>query len=126
MRRPAKNWLEWTVFGAGLALVSGLIVYLAVAAATMSSDPPRLTVRVGTAEETPGGFALPIAVINDGDTTAESVLIEVKHGEGDSAERSELTLAFVPHGATRRGWVTFTGSPNPSQVRVRVLGYEEP
>ena len=126
MTPPRKNWLEWAVFWTGAALLCGVAAYLVYGIATTGNRPPRLTVTLGEAEAVPGGFAIAVMVRNSGDVTAESVVVEVVSGEGPGAERSELVLAFVPHGATRRGWVTFLRQPAPDRLRARVLGYEEP
>ncbi len=126
MKKPQKNWLEWTVFWAGTALLAIVAGYLTYAAVTTGKGPPRLAVSIGAVEEAPGGFAVPVTVANTGDTTAESVGIEVRHGNGADDERGELTFAFVPQGSTRRGWITFQRRPDPLRLRARVLGYEQP
>jgi uncharacterized protein (TIGR02588 family) len=123
---PEKNWLEWMVFWAGLALVGGVAGYLAYAATTTGRTPPRLTIAIGEPRRTAEGFAVPVTVANAGDTTAHSVTVEVRSGDGGEGERAEVTLAFVPHGSERRGWVTFERAPDASRLRARVLGYEEP
>jgi uncharacterized protein (TIGR02588 family) len=124
--RPVKNWLEWTVFGLGLILIAGIAAYLVHAAATRSERPPALAIQVGSIIAAPAGFAVPLTVTNSGDVTAEQVIVEVLNGDARTGERSELTLAFVPHGSTRHGWVIFERRPDPGGVRARVLGYEEP
>ncbi|MGH9371846.1 MAG: hypothetical protein ACRD15_09985 [Vicinamibacterales bacterium] len=126
MKTPKKNWLEWTVFWAGLALVCAVAAYLAYAAATTGDRPPQLTVTVGRVEEAPGGFAVPVTVSNTGDRTAESVVIEVRSEDGPASERSEVLLALVPQGSSRRGWATFQRRPAPNSLRARVTGYEQP
>jgi uncharacterized protein (TIGR02588 family) len=120
---PEKNWLEWVVFWAGLALLGGLAGYLVYASAVAGETPPRLAVAIGAPERLATGYAVPVSVTNEGDTTAQSVTIEVESGTG---ERGEVTLAFVPHGSSRRGWVTFDRQPDPARLRARVVGYEEP
>jgi len=126
VKKPEKNWLEWTVFWAGLALLCTVAGYLVYAAATAGQSPPLLTLSLGAPRDVPGGFAVPVTVRNGGDITAESVTIEVRDGAGPDSERGEVVLAFVPHGSTRRGWVTFLRRPAPERLRARVLGYEEP
>lgn len=126
MSKPRKNWLEWAVFWLGLALVCTVASYLVYAAAVGGTRPPQLAIHIGAIEEVPGGFAVAVEVRNTGDVTAEAVVVEVLSGEGADHERGELTLAFVPHGSTRRGWVTFPRRPDARTLRARVLGYQEP
>jgi uncharacterized protein (TIGR02588 family) len=122
VKKPDKNWLEWTVFWGSLALLLAVFAYLAYAAVTKGDRPPQLTVTLGEAEPVPSGFGVPVLVSNAGDNTAESVRIEVTL-EGHE-ERGQLLLAFVPQQATRRGWVTFRTRPDPARLRASILGYE--
>lgn len=126
MRTPRRTPLEWGVFGVSLALVSAVVLYLVYAAAVSSPTPPRLAVEVGDVEPAPHGFAVTVTVENHGDTTAASVLVEVRAGEASDAERAEVMIAFVPRGSSRRAWVSLQRRPTPGQIRARVLGYEEP
>jgi uncharacterized protein (TIGR02588 family) len=118
--RAHKNWLEWTVFALSAVLilaVAGVLGYLAVAGERRN---PRLEVSLGTPERVPSGYAVPVTVTNTGDITAEEVGVE----GGD--ERGELTLAFVPGGSRRQGWVAFTREPDVARLRTRLIGYEQP
>jgi uncharacterized protein (TIGR02588 family) len=122
--RAHKNWLEWTVFALSAVLilaVAGVLGYLAVAGERRN---PRLEVSLGTPERVPSGYAVPVTVTNTGDITAEEVVVEVRVEGGD--ERGELTLAFVPGGSRRQGWVAFTREPDVARLRTRLIGYEQP
>jgi uncharacterized protein (TIGR02588 family) len=124
MKRPGKNWLEWTVFsisGAVIALVAAFLAYLAVMTGRQN---PALVVTLGDPEQVPSGYAVPVTVTNTGDVTAEQVGIEVSL-EGAS-DRGQLTIAFVPGGSRRHGWVVFTQEPAKERLRVRLVGYEKP
>jgi uncharacterized protein (TIGR02588 family) len=122
VKKPDKNWLEWTVFWSSLALVLAVVAYLVYAATTQGDRPPRLSVTLGAAVPVPGGFGVPVSVSNSGDNTAENVRVEVSLEGHD--ERGHLVLAFVPQQATRRGWVTFRARPDPARLRASILGYE--
>jgi len=126
-----KNWLEWSVFAAGLALVLAIVGYLVVALVRHDGSPPRLGVRTGAPwradDVEPPHFVVPVTVTNHGDRTAEDVHVEVTLVQGgQQLERSELRLAEVPHRSSRAGAVTLAHEPGPDQLRVRVLGYGEP
>jgi uncharacterized protein (TIGR02588 family) len=123
---PTKNTLEWIVFAASGMLIAGVVGVLVYGAATGGNRPPSLSITRGTAENTAGGFALPLEVRNTGDTTAEDVQIEVTLTIGSETERSEAELPFVPHRSHRRVWVTFKNEPARGRLDARVLGYREP
>jgi uncharacterized protein (TIGR02588 family) len=125
-----KNWLEWIVFGVGLALVASTLSYLIYDGATAPDTPPDIEVKVRVEGTRQGaqGFLVPVTVSNRGGRTAEGVLVEVvlEAGAAKEPERAELTLAFLPRGGTREGWVTFRADPRAGALTARALGYEEP
>ena len=127
MNKVQKNWLEWIVFAVGLVLVVFTLAYLIYAGVTMGDEAPSLEVRLGTPEQQPHNFIVPITVINHGDETAAGVQIEVvMESGGEEKARSELEIPFVPRRSKREGWVTFDQDPRTSQLKARVLGYEKP
>jgi len=128
MSKLQKNWVEWTVFAVGLVLVASALSYLVYDGATMGSEPPSLEVRLGTPEQRPYNFIVPVTVTNHGDETAEGITIEVsmENAGGQEPVRGELTIAFLPRRATREGFVTFDRDPRAVQLKARVLGYEKP
>jgi uncharacterized protein (TIGR02588 family) len=126
-KRVRKNWLEWVVFGVGLALVAGTLVFLVYDGASAGGDPPDLRVEVGAPEQRGARFVVPVTVFNDGDQTAEGVLVEVSlEQDGAEGERGEFSIPFLPRGGKREGWVTFRTDPRAARLVPRVLGYEKP
>jgi uncharacterized protein (TIGR02588 family) len=127
MNKVQKNWLEWIVFAIGLVLVTFTIAYLVYAGVTLGDTSPRLEVHLGTPEQQPHNFIVPVTVINHGDETAAGVHIEVvMERGGEEKARGELEIPFVPRHSKREGWVTFEQDPRPAQLKARVLGYEKP
>ena len=127
MKVPAKNRVEWIVFGASLTLIAVVVGTLVVYEITRPGTPPELHVRTMGTRAAGGGFAVGVEVENRGGETAANAVIEVEmSAAGGRRERAELQLPFVPHGATRRGEVMFTGDPSGASLRARVLGYERP
>ena len=128
MKRPTKNWLEWSVFAISLAIIVGIIGYLAYAALTTENRPPDLRVLVGPA--VPGSantHRLPLVVENFGDQTAEQVTIEVVLREGGrDVERAEMQIAFLPRLSKREGWVVLTRDPRCCSIEARPVGYGKP
>jgi uncharacterized protein (TIGR02588 family) len=129
MRKLQKNWVEWVVFAVGLALLLCALAYLVYEGATMGSEPPSIEVRLGAPEQRAHNFIVPVAITNHGDETAEGIAVEVlleEDGTGREPVRGELTIAFLPRRATRKGFVTFQQDPRAARLTARVLGYERP
>lgn len=125
LKKIEKNWLEWCVFGVGLALVLGALGFLAYDGATTGDAPPRIEIELGEPSAHAQGFQVPVVVSNRGDLTAGDVHVEVTL-EGGVAERSDFHIAFLPRRSTREGVVTFHTDPRAGRLRARVLGYEKP
>ena len=124
-KKIEKNWLEWAVFGVGLALVAGALGFLIYDGATSGGAPPQFDIALGAPEQRGRNFVVPVRVTNTGDETAEGVHVEVTL-EGAAGERGEFVIAFLPRGGTREGSVTFDADPRGGNLRARVLGYEKP
>ncbi len=126
--RVEKNWLEWVVFGVGLALVASTLGFLVYDGATGGGAPPAVEVTLGEPRPTGHNFIVPVTVTNHGGQTAEGVTVEVtlEGAGGGEPERGELTVAFLPRRATREGWVAFRTDPRAGRLTPRVLGYEKP
>jgi uncharacterized protein (TIGR02588 family) len=127
-KKLEKNWLEWAVFGVALVLILSALGFLVYDAATLGKRPPSIEVRTGEPEQHSFNYLIPVVVTNHGDETAEGVQIEVVLEQGgEERERAEFTVAFVPRGSTREGWVAFQTDPRTvEQIKARVLGYEKP
>ena len=121
-----KNWLEWCVFGVGLALVLGALGFLAYDGARTGGRPAHIEIALGEPSAHAGGFQVPVVVSNRGDLTAGDVHIEVTL-EGGTAERSDFRIAFLPRRSTREGWAAFQTDPAAAErIKARVTGYEKP
>ena len=123
-----KNWLEWLVFGVGLLLVGSTLAYLVYDGVTSADAPPEVEVRLGEPRPGGAGFLVPVTLFNRGGRTAEGVSVEVVLEGGGAAEpeRSEFSVAFLPRGGTREGWVAFRSDPRAGRLTARAHGYEQP
>ncbi|MET0621576.1 MAG: hypothetical protein ABW250_01215 [Pyrinomonadaceae bacterium] len=123
-----KNWLEWVVFGVGLVLVVSTLAYLVYDGATAPDTPPDIEVRLGEPRPGGAGFLVPVKVFNRGGQTAEGVTVEVvlEAPAAPEPERSEFTVAFLPRGGAREGWVAFRTDPRAGRLTARANGYEKP
>lgn len=130
MTKVKKNWLEWAVFAASLALVAATLGFLAYAGLTTGDAPPDIEVRLGTPQRRTENFLVPVTVSNRGDETAEGAKVEVtlEGPDGEELERSELDMPFLPRRSRREGWVAFTRDPGAggARLKARVLGFEKP
>ncbi len=125
-KKIEKNWLEWAVFAVGLALVCGVLGFLAYDGATTADAPAEFQIELGRHERRDDGFHLPVSVKNSGGETAEGVHVEVVLEASGATERGEFVVAFLPRGGTREASVTFHSDPGAGNMRARVLGYEKP
>jgi uncharacterized protein (TIGR02588 family) len=125
MNLPQKNWLEWSVFAIGLALVASVLAYLMYDALTLGDTPPMMDVQVGRPEQQLDQIIVPVSITNRGEQPAEGVIVEVVR-EGDQ-EQAQFEIAFLPRGATGEGWASFEANADvPGQYKARVIGFEKP
>lgn len=123
-----KNWLEWLVFVVSFAIVLFTLVYLVYDSATSAKTPANIELELGTPQQQANRFIIPVSVTNSGDTTAETVQIEVTlENSGKEQENAQLEIAFIPRHSKRKGWVTFKTNPRTvEEITTRVLGFEQP
>ena len=132
IKPPRKNWLEWSVFTAGLLLLLATTGYLGYQALVYGHRPAALSVSLGEPwtldPDAPSRVVVPVTVRNEGGHTAAEVTVEISLIRGDDGpiERRELTFAFVPHMSSRAGALTFEHRPDRNELQARVLGYLEP
>ncbi len=127
MTKPEKNRLEWTVFGIGLVLVLAVLGYLARESVVGDGGPPEVVVRLGEPRPSAGGYLVPVEVANDGQTTAEDVVVPVFLDlPGGNREEAELSVAFLPRNSQRHGWVSFRGDPRRGTLSLGAIAFEEP
>jgi uncharacterized protein (TIGR02588 family) len=125
--KPAKNWLEWSVFAVGLVLVLGTLGFLVRESFEAAGGPPEVVARLGPPRAAAGGFMVPVEVGNTGQATAEGVQVTVIL-ELPQSEREEavLDIAFLPRDSRRNGWVTFQSDPGRGSLRLGPIAFEVP
>ncbi|HEX8408705.1 MAG TPA: hypothetical protein VF883_07570 [Thermoanaerobaculia bacterium] len=127
MTRPHKNRLEWSVFAVSAIVVVAVLAYLGWCAIHDQQTPPDLRIFTGAAVAAADTYRVPIVVRNDGESTAESVRIEVLlMRANEEIERADLELPFVPRQSEREAWVTFRHDPRCCTLQSRAVGYETP
>ncbi len=123
-----KNWLEWLVFSLSFVLVLCTLGYLVYDGATSAKTPANISLELGKPQPQAEFFKIPVSVTNSGDTTAETVLIEVKlENAGIEKESAQFEIGFLPRHSQREGWVTFQTDPRTvEELSAKVLGFEQP
>jgi len=123
-----KNWLEWLVFGLSFVLVLCTLGYLVYDSATSAKTPANIELKLGKPQPQANRFMIPVSVTNSGETTAETVQIEVTlETSGKEQENAQLEIGFLPRHSKREGWVTFETDPRSvEETKARVLGFEQP
>ena len=122
-----KNWLEWLVFAVSFVLVLCTLGYLVYDGATSAKTRANIELELGKQQSQANRFIIPVLVTNSGDTTAETVQIEVTlENSGKEQESAQLEIGFLPRHSKREGWVTFQTDPRTVQeTKARVLGFEQ-
>jgi uncharacterized protein (TIGR02588 family) len=125
--KPAKNWLEWSVFTAGLVLVALTLGFLVRESLRGDGGPPEVVARLGSPRAAAGGYMVPVEVTNVGQKTAEDVKVTiVLEEQGGGREEAEFGIAFLPRHSRREGWVTFRSDPARGTLRLGPVAFEVP
>jgi uncharacterized protein (TIGR02588 family) len=131
MKRPRKNWLEWTVFAFGLVALLGTTTFLTVHAVRHDGRPPALSIELGQpwthADVTPPYVVVPVTVRNDGDCAATEVDVSVSVTRaGQLVEQGSLNIDELPRQSQRGGAVTLRAMPGPGELHARIVSYADP
>ena len=127
MAKPSKNWLEWTVFGIGLALVLATLGFLVRESVVGDDGPPDVVVRLGPPRPSTGGYLVPVEVHNPGGATAEDVQVPVFLTLPDGRrEEAVLDIAYLPRDSKRHGWVSFREDPSLGKLGIGAIAFEVP
>jgi uncharacterized protein (TIGR02588 family) len=122
-----KNWIEWSVFGAGVAIVAGCVAALVVSMMRSADTPPDLRLTVAEPQRGATGHLVLVSIENRGDLTAEQVqaVVTLEAG-GKELERAEVTFAYVPRRSKRQAFVLFQRDPHCCRISARAVGFGTP
>jgi uncharacterized protein (TIGR02588 family) len=127
MAKPAKNWLEWSVFAVGLILVLATLGFLVRESLQGAGGPPDVVARLGRPQPSAGGFMVPVEVSNVGQETAENVKVTIiLESPAGEREEADLDIAYLPRGSRRSGWVIFRSDPGRGSLRLGPVAFEVP
>jgi len=118
---------EWIVAAIGLAMVAGTICFMLYQAIWNAHSPPDVVIQVDAVNPAQGGYLVEFHAVNQGGTTAEGMIIEGDLSQnGQSIEKSQTTVDYLPAHSERRGGLFFSKDPQQFELRIRAFGYQEP
>ena len=95
-----RNVVEWTVLVVSVAAIGVLVAALVLTGLNENRPAdPRVELKLDEARTGQLGWVLPATVRNEGDVTAEAVVIEATATVDGEEESSEIEVAFLPAGS---------------------------
>ena len=121
-----RNVVEWAVLAVSIGAI-GLLVAALISTGLNENRPADLNIELRPAEARTGqlGWLVPATVRNDGDQTAEAVVVEATATVEGVEESSEIEIAFLPAGSEQEVVFAFSAEPE-SEVTVRLVGFQLP
>lgn len=125
-RGSTSPW-EWVAAGISLLLVLGAIGFMAYEAIGAPDGPPRIHVEVDSVVAGGDSYLVEVRIRNSGPSTAADLVVEGQlHADTGVVETSEVTIQFVPGGATRRAGLFFRLDPRLYRMEIRPKGFDRP
>ncbi|CAN5162006.1 hypothetical protein BH23CHL9_BH23CHL9_00760 [soil metagenome] len=122
-----QNWAEWAVLSVSVVAVAAVVGFLAFDGIANEERPPEPVVEIeaDAAYETATSWIVPATVTNDGDETAEALLLRATATVAGETEESELMLDYLPAGTQVDISFGFSAEPD-GEVTVRTIGFRLP
>ena len=121
-----QNAVEWIVLVVCVVAIGSLVAALVLTGLNENRPAdPRVELRPAEARQTEIGWLVPATVRNEGDETAEAVVIEASATVDGDEEASEIEIAFLPAGSEEDVVFAFSAEPD-SDVTVRLVGFQLP
>ena len=118
---------EWIAAAIGLILTSGAIGFLIYQSLFEDASAARIAVAVESIAAAESGHEVTFTVRNSGSRTAKGVAVEGELTKGGvHIETSHIEIDVVPAESQRRAVLSFSHDPQDYDLRLRVLGYQEP
>ena len=118
---------EWVTAAVGVLVLVFMLGALIMDATRGTDSPPDITFAIDSVHAGAGGYVVDVSVRNGGGQTAADVAIEGSlSSSGAEAERSTITLDYLPAHSTRRVGLVFGKDPRAGALSLRALGYQRP
>lgn len=119
--------LEWAVGAIGAMLVAATVVFLLFEAWRSDGAPPEVRITAQAPLAQTGGWLVMVRLYNAGGSTAAGVRVEgALEGPDGVAQRSDVTVDYLPPQSAREGGLFFTEDPRRYNLRLRAVGYVRP
>lgn len=127
-KQQKKNWLEWVVFGVSVLLTITITGYLGYKVYAHHPTPPDIGVTFSPSPTATTPYRYHLTIENTGGETAEEVVVELAlEQNGETIEKSQINLPFVPQSSKRESWANFTQNPALADtVLARVVSFRKP
>lgn len=117
-----RSVAERVTLAVGIVVILALIGLVTYVSFTGGDDLPIIAATPVLAEMRQEGvlYYVPVTVTNDGQRTAEDVIVRAELASGETAE---FTLDFLAGDETREGTVVFATEPTAESLSVRVASF---
>lgn len=125
--KPRIPVLEWTFSIVGMIIVGGMLSFNVVKALRDDESPPDIELALLDVRPASQGFLVQVEARNVGGSSAAALMIEgaLKSGDKD-VETSEATFDYVAPHSSQKGGLFFQHDPRQHEVKLRVMGYQDP
>jgi uncharacterized protein (TIGR02588 family) len=118
--------LEWIAGAIGFVLFAAAMAVM-ITNSFRPVEPLIVSVRQEAPVAVPGGFRVEFEVINSGDQTAASVVIEASlRSKSAVVEQHEVTLDFLAPKSSARAGVFLKTNPAGLDLEIVAAGYQHP
>lgn len=117
---------EWITGFIGLVLVVGAIGFMLYQAFQEKGLPPDVKIQIESISQIENGYLVKFQALNEGDATAEGLIIEAELKVPEKSETNQTTINFLPAHSTRNGGFFFQNDPRHYELKLRAVGYQKP
>lgn len=125
----ARSIAEWTTLAVSIVILLGIVGAMSYLYLRGDDRPPAIVVEHDLGEVWHEGdlYYLPVVVTNEGNRTAENVLVQAELDTGSgSPATADITVTFLAGGEQAEGTFIFADDPSQGELTVHAVSYQEP
>lgn len=124
----ARSLAEWVTLAFSATVVLSILGLVTVLNIQSDEKPARVvaSAQLDEIRHENDAYYVPVAVTNEGDRTAESVLVEAELVSDSQTETAEITFDFLAGGELMTGAFIFSEDPSQGELSVRPVSYLDP